>query len=71
MDGVRLREVSAYNIETDRRAYRWDALVHGAQLMFYAPDVKPGQLEKARADPRKALRHATDSLPLLKGCVYI
>lgn len=71
MDGVRLREVSMYDIENDRRSYRWDALVHGAPVMFYASDVKPGELEKARADARKVLRHATDSLPLLKGTQYI
>lgn len=71
MDGVRLREVSMYDIENDRRSYRWDALADGKQVMVWGFDVKPGELEEWRARARHMLSGATASLPLLKGCTYI
>jgi hypothetical protein len=71
MDGVKLREVSMYDIENDRRSYRWDALANGKQVMVCGFDVKPGELEQWRDRARRMLASATDSLPLLKGCTYI
>ncbi len=71
MDGVKLREVSGYNIDTDRLMYRWDAMVNGKQVAYTLDDVKPGQLRAARRRARLALKGATASLPLLKGCTYI
>ena len=71
MDGVKLREVSGYDIVSDRRMYRWDVSMYGAQCMCYALDVKPGELEKARAWARKRLKGGTASLPLVKGAIYI
>ncbi len=71
MDGVRLREVSGYSIETDRRMYRWDVMVGDKQVCYALDDVKPGQLNAARRRARRALKAATASLPLIKGAVYV
>ena len=71
MDGVKLREVSGYDIVSDRHPYRWDALVGDKQVAYMLDDVKPGQLRAARRRARLALKDATASLPLLKGCTYI
>jgi hypothetical protein len=71
MDGVKLREVSSYDIVSDRRIYRWDALVGDRQVAYMLDNVQPGQLRAARRRARRMLAGATDSLPLLKGCTYI
>lgn len=72
MDGIRVREVSGYDIANNRRYYRWDVSVYGAQLMFLGSDVKPGQLEEIRTKARESLLpKATASLPLVKGSIHI
>ena len=78
MDGVRLREVRSYSVESDRWAYRWDAMVGDVQKGFSLPDVEPYELEKARERAREVLKDATAELPwpswlsaLNATCTYI
>mgnify|MGYP000361374661 CR=1 FL=1 len=71
MDGVKLREVSAYDLSSDRTMYRWDVMTADRQAMFCVDRCLPGQLPMARARAREILKAGIASLPLVPGSRYV